>query len=419
MSYIRGLDIASFAEFQDACMDAITKDGGAVLGIRRLVGIADYKSIFSDCMKSLDVQGINVSYLILHKIIIITHACVQSVSLVRITAKPDGSGVNIYYKDNSVATGWYPRPVQPGNSLACSAAFKPDGSDQGSVMAVEAEALIEKGRRQEWRYDVSFAGGEKKSFILPCKSLPMNINRELVIERLGVIVQQPINPTWFKKRELILKNIKSLLHTRSKSNSIQEWENLFDRLPKQIGEAMTPNFKSSLQILIVGKGGPVQTVPKIVQPTGASVFVDPITFKSLLLFLCVALIIIYVVDGPTQAERIEILKSLNLYQPPKPRKKPAKKKGSTSISADDCSCSSDNDETDASKNLPSNKTKRKSNNSGSNHQQLLLFTFMLLLPLYVYCVGGPPSKKSKQSDVTSKPNDIAKSNVTSKDGKHN
>ena len=41
---------------------------------------------------------------------------------------------------------------------------------------------------------------------------------------------------------------------------------------------------------------------------------------------------------------------------------------------------------------------------------------MLLLPLYVYCVGGPPSKKSKQSDVTSKPNAIAKSNETSKDG---
>lgn len=71
VSYIRGLDIASFAEFQDACMDAITKDGGAVLGIRRLVGIADYKSIFSDCMKTLDVQGINVSYLILHKIILL------------------------------------------------------------------------------------------------------------------------------------------------------------------------------------------------------------------------------------------------------------------------------------------------------------------------------------------------------------
>ena len=62
VSYIRGLDIASFAEFQDACMKAIKKEGGAVLGIRRLIGIADYKSIFSDCMNKLDVNGINVSY---------------------------------------------------------------------------------------------------------------------------------------------------------------------------------------------------------------------------------------------------------------------------------------------------------------------------------------------------------------------
>lgn len=44
-------------------MESITKEGGAVLGIRRLYGIADYKSIFSDCMKKLDVQGINVSVL--------------------------------------------------------------------------------------------------------------------------------------------------------------------------------------------------------------------------------------------------------------------------------------------------------------------------------------------------------------------
>jgi hypothetical protein len=43
-------------------MKAIKKKGGAVLGIRRLVGIADYKSIFSDCMNKLDVNGINVSY---------------------------------------------------------------------------------------------------------------------------------------------------------------------------------------------------------------------------------------------------------------------------------------------------------------------------------------------------------------------
>jgi hypothetical protein len=50
-------------------MTAITKEGGKVLGIRRLVGIADYKSIFSDCMKKLDVNGINVSDSMLYKMI--------------------------------------------------------------------------------------------------------------------------------------------------------------------------------------------------------------------------------------------------------------------------------------------------------------------------------------------------------------
>jgi hypothetical protein len=152
-------------------------------------------------------------------------------------------------------------------------------------MTVKAEALTEKGRRQEWFYDVLFAGGEKKSFVLPCLSLPMNINRDLVIERLGFIVQQPYNPSWFKKRELILKNIKTLLHIRTKSNSIQEWQKLFDRqLPKKIDE-VKPNFKSSLQMLIVGQGGPIQVVPKIVQPTGTSAFFDPITFKGYYLII--------------------------------------------------------------------------------------------------------------------------------------
>ena len=190
--------------------------------------------------------------------------------------------------------------MQPGNSVACSAAFKPDGADQGCVMSVKAEALAEKGRRQEWFYDVLFAGGEKKTFVLPCLSLPMTINRDLVVERLALIVQQPWNPSWFKKRDLILKNIKALLHNRSKSNSIQEWEKLFFNLPKQIDEVRDPNFISSLQTLIVGQGGPIQVVPKIVQPTGISVFVDPITFKSILVivvmyFACFILLYCYIV----------------------------------------------------------------------------------------------------------------------------
>jgi len=73
----------------------------------------------------------------------------------------------------------------------------------------------------------------------------------------------------------------------------------------------------------------------------------------------------YIVGGPTHADRVAVLKSLNLYQPPKPRKKKAKDKRFPSISDDDCSLS-DDDKTATSKDHQSKiSKKRKKENSGS------------------------------------------------------
>ena len=37
---------------------------------------------------------------------------IQSAQLIRITARADGSGCDVYYKDEASRSGWFPRPSQ-------------------------------------------------------------------------------------------------------------------------------------------------------------------------------------------------------------------------------------------------------------------------------------------------------------------
>ncbi len=86
-----------------------------------------------------------------------------------------------------------------------------------------------------------------------------------------------------------------------------------------------------------------------------------------------------IVDGPTHADRIAVLKSLNLYQPPKPRKKKPKNKSSPSVSGDECSLS-DDDKNATSKEPPSNKSKkRKKDNNGSYYYHIYIAVTIMYL----------------------------------------
>lgn len=73
--------------------NAITKYLQGKCDVERLVGITDYEEMFSGTVANMDIKGIS------------------HVHTFRITAKPNGTGVNVYYKSNFATEGWYPRPA--------------------------------------------------------------------------------------------------------------------------------------------------------------------------------------------------------------------------------------------------------------------------------------------------------------------
>lgn len=188
----------------------------------------------------------------------------------------------MYYKDNSTANGWFPRPVMPAQCKQWKKSFIADGENQGVATQVQANACNEKGNRQAWHYEVTFAGGEEKSFLLPCVSLPLNISRESVLERLRYIPLQPFHESFFETKDDILDKIKSLMEHRLMPEKIVEWEELFyDLFPQSVLEGLDSNQQECELIQVALKyGGLPRTSKQEMEPAGKSFFVDSMTFKG-------------------------------------------------------------------------------------------------------------------------------------------
>jgi hypothetical protein len=116
----------------------------------------------------------------------------------------------------------------------------------------------------------------------------------------------------------------------------------------------------------------------------------------------------YIIDGPTHADRIAVLKSLDLYQPPKPRKKNNKKKRTSSISGDDSS--SENESVSQKKPQPSKPKKQKEARSGE-----YLSIYAVVVCTNIYHIDEAPTKKLQRPDT--KTNNKARSDeVDNQDG---
>ena len=211
---------------------------------------------------------------------------ITQASLIRITAKAEGTGVNMYYKDNSTAHGWFPRPVMAGECKEWRKAFKPDGNNQGFPIEVQTTASNEKGNRQSWNYDVTFAGGEKKKFNLPCPTLPLYLTRDMVLQRLQLVPIQKFHESFYQNKAKIFENIKKLLHHRLMGDRIDEWEVLFfEKFPlDEEDERLNGHVVSTLQRLVRAYHGPVRVASQESEPVGKSYYVDPIIYKGNFLF---------------------------------------------------------------------------------------------------------------------------------------
>ena len=146
-----------------------------VLYIIRIVGITDYEEMYSDVIKaSSHIYGLT------------------SIHGFRIVARPGAlsseTGVDIHYvEDYSGGERWYPMPAPAHPGLGnFDALFQHplDPDRNGRPMLVrDYYPVEEKGQRQHFCYEIVYASGDSKVFVLPCPSLPYEISRDIVIAR--------------------------------------------------------------------------------------------------------------------------------------------------------------------------------------------------------------------------------------------
>lgn len=162
-------------------------------------------------------------------------------------------------------------------------AFIADGENQGVPVEVITSACNEKGNRQSWCYDVTFAGGEQKLFNLPCISLPVNINRLTLEQRLKNVPMQQFHESFYQTRDKVFENIKKLLHHRMMDDKIEEWRELFYEIFPKNKEEEESNRQCSSLLLKLAKTfhGPIRVATQETEPVGKSYFVDEIVFKGI------------------------------------------------------------------------------------------------------------------------------------------
>jgi hypothetical protein len=82
------------------------------------------------------------------------------------------------------------RPLQPDQYLEY---FKHTAAEQGDILNVQESPMDRvPGKRQSWMYEVSYAGGEIKGFVVPSPGLPVRyLSVEELTDKLNSIRSQP------------------------------------------------------------------------------------------------------------------------------------------------------------------------------------------------------------------------------------
>jgi hypothetical protein len=215
ISYLRGVDIFSFGEFEAACKLAISSVEALsrVVRVERVVGITDYEEIFATHTAGLQLVGItNLQE---------ARICVNTVG-----------AVQVLYKDDVTTTGWFSRPVPHYQcSLWRAALPHPDAaSNPGNPLTMISVANTEPGRRQSYHYDITYANKSQSLFDLPCPTLPIVVDRVAALEKIRLFRHQPFaNEPWFGsnskecKSKVVLRSIIALLKHRQQDQRILEW----------------------------------------------------------------------------------------------------------------------------------------------------------------------------------------------------
>ena len=305
-TFLCNQNIPSFSEFERLVKQAFHGQGSTE--VHQIVGVTNYKDMFQDVDKNLNkISGITASHGF------------------RITARRGALssevGVDVYYKENySKRESWYPRPAPtlPGTGNFNVRFCHPDSPETAGIPLVcESASPVEAKRlRQQWDYRIRYSNGTHIDFRVPCPSLPYEVTRDEVLERLRTARRQELKPDFLAKCNQIKRNILETLQNRGDAAFWPEYVDFFNSLPQR-EEDNHPSYYNTLPYLMDKFGGDVVAPPVIVQlpqVEQASDYFCPITFEG----------------GPvTAAEKQKVLIQKGLYKPLKRRRK---KKAAASVS---------------------------------------------------------------------------------------
>ena len=109
--------------------------------------------------------------------------------------------------------------------------FKHDDPDFGDVLRYKEYPGVDRGTRQTWYYDVTYANGQMVTFPMKCISLPIQ-NTDVLID-LNSVEHQEFRGKLVddRAREGILNNIIRILTNRHLPNDIPIWREFFSKIP--------------------------------------------------------------------------------------------------------------------------------------------------------------------------------------------
>ena len=137
-------------------------------------------------------------------------------------------------KVNLAKKGWFPRPVMqisdeptPERTAHWNAFFRHDEyGSPANILAVPLDGADRTdGSRQSWKYSVSYPSNRSATFVLPCPSLPVDIDENIVLQRLPGLPRQSFRGLFFRNvEEQRMATFKLLRQRNYEERYSDEWK---------------------------------------------------------------------------------------------------------------------------------------------------------------------------------------------------
>ena len=117
---------------------AVTVNEGSIKDVQIVTGITDFDRLFKKSISD-SLTGLSAA------------------KEIRVSAD-NLRKIQVFCKYDTSQDGWYPKPFQKMDYNNWNRVFQHEDPEQGIPISVEESACFERGYKQHWKYNVSYAG---------------------------------------------------------------------------------------------------------------------------------------------------------------------------------------------------------------------------------------------------------------------